>query len=322
MKVRDVGEFGLIGRLMDGVQFGPGVIIPPGDDAAVVEITPGMRLVYTCDCMVQDVHFLCTASGRGVGYKLLASNVSDIAAMGGRPRYALITVVTPPDVEVEWLEAVYQGLKECAKEYSISIVGGDTSNGPKIMLNVALLGEVEPDKELLRSKARVGDLVCVTGPLGASHAGLQVVLGRVARSCLLTRSAEERHYRSSPRVAEALRLSAIGCRCANDISDGLASEAREIADASGVGIELDAMEIPISEEAKYICGLLNENPLDYALHGGEDYELVFTIASELREILLQMLPESRVIGRVVAGSGVMLRGADQKELRSGFGHFR
>lgn len=322
MRVADVGEFGLIRQLISPKVSMEGVIVSPGDDAAVVEISPGMRVVYTCDCMVEDVHFFRYVDGSDVGYKLLASNVSDIAAMGGRPRYAVVTVVTPPEIEVAWLMRVYAGLYECAGEHGVAIVGGDTSRGPKVMLNVALIGEVAPGRELLRGNARVGDLVGVTGPLGGSHAGLQVVLGRVAPDSTLAKKAERRHYRSFPRVREGMMLGGLGCRCANDISDGLVSEAREIAEASRVRLELDAKDIPFTEEVAHVCAVLGEDPVNYALYGGEDYELLFTISASLGDKLAEWLPGAKVVGRVVEGEGVGLRqGTSWRELSSGYTHF-
>lgn len=307
MRVKDIGEFGLIDRLMTGQALSPGVVVPAGDDAAVVEITPGCRVLYTCDCMVESVHFLPTAKGRDVGYKLMASNISDIAAMGGIPRYAVVNLVTPAETEVAWLEAVYEGMRECSQQYSVAIVGGDTSRGPAVTISVSLIGEVEPNRELLRSGAQVGDLVCVTGALGGSAAGLQVVLGRVSSKHPAADFVLSKHYRPQPRVREGLALAALNCRCANDISDGLASEAREIATSSGVGVELIAEDIPIREEVRAIAAECGIDPLEWALCGGEDYELVFTVPPESIVAVQEALPCVKVVGAVTQGCGVHLR---------------
>jgi len=322
VKVRDIGEFGLIARLTGEVKALDGVAVGPGDDAAVVDLTPGYRIVFTCDCMVEDVHFLRTANGEDIGYKLMASNVSDIAAMGGRPRFAVVTLVTPPNEEVRWLEDVYTGIKACAAQYGCHVVGGDTSRGPKVMLSVALLGEVLPGREMLRSQALPGDLVCISGPLGGSHAGLQVELGR-ADPCLDgAREARLQHFRPTVPTDLALALSDLGCRCANDISDGLASEAREIATASHVGLELDSAAIPIAREAETVALALGESALDYALYGGEEYALLFCLPQHIAHRVCARFPLVQVIGRVTAGEGVyLLKDGEKERLAAAYTHF-
>ena len=323
MQIKDLGEFGLIKALLRDQTQSEGVIVPAGDDAAVVEITPGMSIVYTCDCMVEDVHFLATAKGEDVGFKLLASNISDIAAMGGRPRFAVITVVAPGETSVEWLQDVYRGLGECCALYDVSLVGGDTSRGPVIMLNIALIGQVEPGREMLRKNAQVGDLVCVTGPLGGSAAGLRVVTGKVPLILPAVPYVLAKHYRPHPRVEEGLKLTQLGCRCANDISDGLASEALEIAEASGVLIELVAEDLPTCPETRQIAKHCYEDSLDYALYGGEDYELVFCIAANLLPQLTQVLPGASVVGTVKRGQGVVLRSATgARPISTAYSHFK
>lgn len=324
MQIKDLGEFGLIRTLLRDQVQAAGVIVPAGDDAAVVEIASGMRIVYTCDCMVENVHFLPTADGKDVGFKLLASNISDIAAMGGRPKYAVITLVAPGETSVDWLQDVYRGLGECCALYGVLIVGGDTSKGPCIMLNVSLIGEVEPGREMLRKNARVGDLVCVTGPLGGSAAGLRVVTGRVPRDLPEAAHVLTKHYRPRPRVEDGQVLTQLGCKCANDISDGLASEALEIAEASGVSLELVAKDIPICTEAGQIARHCSEDPLDYALYGGEDYELVFCISPSLMRTLSHVLPRVRVVGTVTnQGQGVsLLTSSGKSPISTAYNHFR
>jgi thiamine-monophosphate kinase len=322
VKVRDIGEFGLITRLLGEVQAVDGVVVAAGDDAAVVEVTPGSRVVFTCDCMVEDVHFLRTANGEDIGYKLMAGNISDIAAMGGRARYAVVTLVTPSDEPVAWLEDIYAGIKECASQYGCHVVGGDTSRGSKIMLSVALLGEVLPGRELLRSGARQGDVVCISGPLGGSHAGLQVELGRVDAQLAGAQEARLKHFRPTVPTELALVLGEMGCRCANDISDGLASEAREIAAASRVGIELDGADIPVAREAEAVAPALGESALDYALYGGEEYALLFCLPPSLAALVRARFPQVQAIGRVIAGEGVyLLRHGERERLATAYTHF-
>jgi len=307
MQVKDLGEFGLIAALMAGQQTSAGVVVGAGDDAAVVEITPGKLVVYTCDCMVENVHFVKTAQGSDVGFKLMMSNVSDIAAMGGQPRYAVVTVVAPHDTSVEWLQDVYKGIRECSEIYGVAIVGGDTSKGGQIMLNVTLIGEIDSHKAMLRKNALPGDIVAVTGSLGGSAAGLRVVLEKVPQSLPAAQAVLRKHYRPQAQVSAGLVLAKMGCVCANDISDGLASEAREIAHASGVAIELDAADIPIDKETHEVAQLCQEVSLEYALYGGEDYELVFCVPQETWQAVAHALPKARKVGIVKPGQGVHLR---------------
>ncbi len=322
MKVRDIGEFGLITRLMGEETARDGVVVATGDDAAVVEVTTGLRAVFTCDCMVEDVHFLRSAAGYDVGYKLMASNISDIAAMGGRPRYAVVTLVVSPEESVAWLEDVYAGLKACAAQYGCHVVGGDTSRGQQAVLSVALLGEVWPGHEMRRSGAQVGDLVCVSGPLGASHAGLQVELKRVDLKSVYASQARRRHFRPVVPVDLAFALGKLGCRCANDISDGLVSEAREIARASRVGVELESALLPIAPEAQAIAQALAEKPEDYALYGGEEYALLFCLSPTLLGEVCARYPAVRVIGCVTAGEDVvLLRQGERERLNTAYTHF-
>lgn len=323
MELKDLGEFGLIRRLLAGQTRAAGVIVPPGDDAAVLEVTAGQRVVLTCDCMVEDVHFLAKAQGYDVGYKLLASNISDIAAMGGVPRYAVVTLVAHVATSVAWLDDLYAGLRACALEYGVAIVGGDTSRGEKIMLSVALLGEVTPGRELLRSSAQPGDLVCVTGPLGGSAAGLEIVLGHAHPPEHFAREALACHYRPRPQVAAGLLMASLGARCANDISDGLASEAHEVALASAVAIEIDSEKVPQTEATLFIARAVGKDPLDFAFYGGEDYELLFTVPEQAWPAVQAALPAACAVGLVRAGHGVFVRrGESLLPLARGYTHFR
>jgi len=288
----------------------------------VLQVTPGTEVIFTCDCMVEDVHFLASASGFDVGYKLMVSNVSDIAAMGGIPRYAVVTLVANKNTPVPWLDALYQGLHACGLEYGVTVVGGDTSRGDKVMLSLALLGEVAPGRALLRSNAKVGDWVCLSGPLGGSAAGLELVLGNVTGAESGMVDALNAHFRPQAQVNAGQLISRLGVTCANDISDGLASEAREVAEASGVALVLEEDKIPLHRAAQDIARILDKNPLDYALYGGEDYELLFCASAEVCRKVLAELPRAQVIGLVQEGQGVILkRGKVMLEVARGYTHF-
>ena len=321
MQVKDIGEFPLIELLTKGLTQGGDVEVGPGDDAAVVRFAGvnTSRLLLTSDCMVEDVHFLPSANAEDVGHKLMASNLSDIAAMGGKPKFGLITLIAPPTTPLSWIQSLYKGLLFCAEPYSVSIVGGDVSRGEQLAVNLTLTGEIGSGRVMLRSGAKPGDLVVVTGPLGAASAGLMLL--KHQPPCLeeeVIQLALQKHLRPHPRVREGLMLANYGCRCANDISDGLASEAWEIAEASGVGIILDSQRIPIATPALALA----ENPLEMALYSGEEYELLTCMSQELWEQVAPSLPEATVIGNVTCGSGVLIQTEQgQKTVGRGYSHF-
>ena len=323
MQVKDIGEFELIRRLTKGLVLPAGVIVGPGDDTAVVELAQDKYLLLTCDCMVEGVHFLADGEPYNVGYKLLASNISDIAAMGGVPKPALVTLVLPPDTSAGWVESMYQGLIECGADYDVAIVGGDVSQGKLMVFNLCLTGEVESGRQMLRSSALPGDLVVVTGALGASLAGLEILTGQASLKSPWREEALSRHLRPQPKVVLGQLLSEIACRCANDISDGLARECWEVAEASGVAIQLDASLIPVATGAMVLCSQKGEDPVLYALRSGEEYELLFCLSPELWEQNKEALQGCCVIGEVVDGQGVFLRSAtDMIEVdRLGWTHF-
>lgn len=321
MYIRDLGEFPLIARLTAGRGHSSAVLVGPGDDAAVVTSPEARGTLLTCDAMVEGVHFLRVADPFDVGYKLMTANISDIAAMGGTPLYALITLVLPPDTKVQWVDLLYEGISTCADEHGVSVVGGDVSSGSSIVLNAALMGSIDPDRSLLRSAARPGDLVMVTGPLGAARVGLEIHTGALDASGILAEQALRRHHRPVPKVAEGKALAAIGCRAANDISDGLASEVWEIAQASGVAIIVDAALVPVhpavSLAASDPCG-----QLEYALYSGEEYELVFTVDQSIFKRCGPSLEGFICIGTVREGQGAhLLRNGVSRPLGRGHVHF-
>lgn len=291
-----IEEFALIRLLTGGKQStafqkANGVETGIGDDAAVVHVSHGSRLILTCDTMTEEVHFKrVTMRDTDVGYKAMASSVSDIAAMGGTPRFALVALSLPKNTPVERVSAMYEGLYECASRYGVAIVGGDTtSSAGGITLTVTVIGETEADKALLRSAARAGDVVFATGPLGCSAAGLEYLLGLAQPSDVweslpemeMYRPLVQAHCRPEPQVQAGELLRQSGFRHAlNDVSDGLASEAWEIVEASGIGIDLIEERIPVAEELFEYAMRLNKDPLDYILYGGEDYQLVGTVPAE------------------------------------------
>ncbi|WP_068777524.1 thiamine-phosphate kinase [Paenibacillus sp. FJAT-26967] len=315
-----------------------GVVTGIGDDAAVAALSPGMQLVATCDTMTEGIHFLpVTMRDEDIGFKAMASNISDIAAMGARPRYALIALSVPPDADVEQIRRIYDGLYECAALYGVTVIGGDTtSTRSGIVLTVTVLGEVAAGEALLRSGAKPGDAVFVTGPLGGSAAGLAWLLRRGVKAAqwgaLPAAEAElvRAHTRPLPQVAAGELLQRTGlCRALNDISDGLASEAGEIAEASGVGLLIAEELLPLAAGLAACAEELAADPLEWVLYGGEDYQLLGTAQEAdmavLREVFAQDGLSLYVIGRVTdADGGVRLQRPDgtvQPLPKRGYNHF-
>jgi thiamine-monophosphate kinase len=321
---------------------GDGVRVGIGDDAAVVGVRPGMELVLTCDTMVEGVHFKAeTMKPEDVGYKALASNVSDMAAMGAMPRYALVSISVPMQVSEGWLTLVYRGIYECADEYGVAIVGGDTTSSLSgFVISITLIGEAEAGRALLRSSAEQGDLVFVTGELGGSAAGLHWLLqhgidaSRIGESAALTAEVEELihcHQRPVPEVELGRLLLKSGARIAlNDVSDGLASEAWELAEASGVSLVLYEDKLPAAKALLHYAAEVGRNPLDWILYGGEDYRLVGTISRDRAEELSQLFAANGralyVIGEVASGlPGVRLlskNGGSTDIDKRGYNHFK
>jgi thiamine-monophosphate kinase len=295
------GEFELIeelSRRLDPAVDGLGI----GDDAAAWPATPGVLVVATTDMLVEGVHFrLDWTSPHDLGWKALAVNLSDLAAMGAVPGRALISVALLPD-QTALVEEMYEGLSELARLTGTRVVGGDTvrTSGP-LVVNVALLGEAEPGRLLRRDGALPGDLVVLTGPVGASAAGLALLLegdpGRLAHAQAASLLAA--HNRPLPRLSAGRALAALDLRCAIDVSDGVASEAWHLARASGVAIRLDTDLLPLQADAVFLFGEARARQL--AVSGGEDYELLFTVPEgRLAEVTAALSAEGRptVVGRV------------------------
>jgi thiamine-monophosphate kinase len=296
--LHDLGEDRLVSRLTRGLPLGSRVIVGPGDDCAVLHPPRNGRVwqLFKTDVVVEGVHFLKSSPPAAVGWKAAARAVSDIAAMGGRPTHAVVTVVAPGETPVAWLRAAYRGLVRCAKAYGMSLVGGETSGAPSgapIMLNVTLLGEVAPGRCLLRSGARPGDALFVTGRLGGSLAS-------------------GRHLRFQPRLAEAEWLARhFRPTAMMDLSDGLGQDLPRLAAASGVGWEVNLERIPRHRG----CSTAQ------ALGDGEDFELLFTRPPRGTASLLAAW--ARVFPRLpLTCIGAMApAGRQSPELHHGFEHF-
>lgn len=335
MDLSALGESGLIELLSRGLPAtGPEVVKGIGDDAAVLQVSGDNWLLFTADMLVEDVHFsFACAAPEQVGYKALAVNVSDIAAMGGWPAHALISLGVPAGTPVGVMEGIYAGLRRAADEYGVNIVGGDTVKSPeRLVINVALLGLVEAGRAIYRSGARPGDLIFVTGPLGNSAAGLH--LCRHPETPVSPETAgflRSAHLEPRARVDAGRILAKTGkVTAADDISDGLAGELHEICRASGVGCRIREEAVPVDPRVREAARAAGCDPLEWALYGGEDYELVFTVPPEdaaemIKEMEInheqcfligEVLPREEGILRELPGNQVILL-----EPR-GYDHFR
>ncbi|HMM19988.1 MAG TPA: thiamine-phosphate kinase [Selenomonadales bacterium] len=329
MQLKEVGEFGLIDLIREGTIVNPeNIIVGIGDDAAVY--LPGHRQLglLTTDMLVETVHFDLTKTTLWqLGYRAIAVNLSDIAAMGGNPRHAVVSIGLPRQFSVEQVVELYQGMKEICHEFGVNIIGGDTVASPRgMVINVAVVGEVEPVNLLRRSGAKAGDLVVVTGTLGDSACGLDLLLRPGWEEYEFAWPLVTAHLTPRPRVSIGRKLAGWGATSCDDISDGLASEAHELAKASQVGIRLYEERVPLSADLLQAADLLGKAALDYALYGGEDFELVFTIPPEISaELLAAELPFT-VVGEVTEpAAGVVLVGRDGQAVlleAKGYNHFR
>ena len=309
MNVRDLGEFGVIKLLTQMVadetkgsdDYTPSdfvLLVNAGDDTAAWRCGQGTELCTT-DTVVEGVHFTrATTPWHDLGWKTMAANVSDIAAMGGLPLYALITLGLPPDTEVEDLCSLYQGMIELGNRYGVAIVGGDMVRSPVVFVTVGLTGVCD-GAPMLRSTAQRGDLVAVTGCLGSSAGGLEIMLKGLPVHGESVECLKSAHRRPEPRVSQGRVLSRYGIRTAMDISDGLVDDLSKLCQASGIAARLDARKIPVHASLKEV---FPREYLDMALGGGEDYQLLFTAPGELMEGVLSFLsPSATVIGEIVEG---------------------
>ncbi len=293
-----MNEFELIARLSRSLPTNESVVVGAGDDCAVLDIgLPDRLLLFKTDAVVEGVHYTKAAPPEKVGHKSLARCLSDIAAMGGTPTAALITLGLPRQFEPEFVERIYAGINIPARRYGVAIVGGETTTNPERMfISVSVLGWVARGKILLRSGAKPGDAIFVTGELGGSLAG--------------------KHLDFEPRLAEARWLADnFSIRAMLDISDGLAGDLRHLLKASGVGAELLKSAVPVSRAARAAAkaGDAAKPALLAALTDGEDFELLFTVAGKDAVPLLDAWKKKfsglrlTCIGKIVAGEGITLR---------------
>ncbi len=274
-----MAEFDLIERIRKAIgPPGHGTLVGLGDDAAVYK-PPGQLELITCDAFVEGVHFRRDyVTFEEIGAKCMVANVSDVAAMGGFPARAVLSICVPPDMTDEDVDALYRGALDVCRRYGAEIVGGDTVSSPSgLVVSVALTGSVDRDHVVTRAGAVVGDAIVVTGALGGSEAGLRALTQGLPEEGGV-RDAKRRHLTPVPRIAEAQALIEVATPHAMiDVSDGLSSDVWHIAEESSVGIALDADSIPLAPCAVDVAERLGIDPLELALASGEEFELVVAI---------------------------------------------
>jgi len=317
-----VDEFELIRRFFTRASADPDVLIGVGDDGAVLRPAPGRDLVQVVDTLVDGVHYPTGLAPVDIGYRAVAVNLSDIAAMGARPRWMTLAL-TLSEADSEWLAGFAQGMFLAAGAHGVELVGGDTTHGPRTVISVNLTGDVEPGRALTRAGAGAGDIVFVSGNPGEAAAGLGLIQqgGDVTSDAAHLR---ERFRRPVARIELGARLGSLAT-AAIDVSDGLYGDVGKLLAASRVGARIDVERLPLSPQLIAVAGRARAREL--ALAGGDDYELCFTTPAGAEAAIAGIAAELRVpltrIGSVVEGSGVTCteRGVDIEFRHPGYLHF-
>ena len=327
MTVADLGERALLARVLSRLpRTNAAVIVGPGDDAAVLALGRNERLVVTTDAVVEGVHFLrAFSSPADIGHKALAVNLSDLAAMGATPRWALLSLVLPGSMPVSDVEELVDGLAALASRHEVSVVGGNmTRTDGALVVDVTAGGEVSPRKWTTRGGAKAGHSIYVSGTIGGAVAGLEMLrAGKTDAACIA------RHRRPEPRVRLGIAMGrAKVARAAMDLSDGLADALKQVAFASGVGVRVDAESLPIDAGAREWWDARGIDPVIAALGGGDDYELLFAVAPKsggaLRSVSRHVAdPPLTKIGVFTKDPRelVIVRAGREEALPEGFEHF-
>ena len=303
MKLAELGEFGLIDRISHRVASSPSVPLGIGDDAAALLPTPGTLTLITSDMLLEGVHFdLSCCDAHSLGRKSLAVNLSDLAAMGARPRQFLLSIALPAELSLEFIDGFMAGVMQQAERFGVTLVGGDTcASKGGLVISITALGEQRPELVVKRSGARAGDPIYLTGTVGDAAAGLRDLRAGLREGFLVARQLDPQ-----PRVAVGVALAEAGLASAMiDVSDGVLADLGHICELSCVGARLDLAALPLSREYRESCGA---DPFALALAGGEDYELLFCTPrgkeGETEALLAGLGVSCARIGEVTEGSGV------------------
>ena len=335
MRLSDIGEEALIERIIKEKllpKSGNGLVVGVGDDAAVLSTSPEELTIITTDMLVEGTHFrLDLTTPFQLGWKSVAANISDIAAMGGIPTWTFVSLGFRPDTDVEFIDDLYKGMTECAGRFGSKLIGGDTNSvkGDSI-ISVCQMGLVESDHLTRRNGAQIGDRILVTGFLGDSRGGLELLLkygldGAVSRSNSLVGA----HLIPMPRVREArAAVETNAVHAMMDISDGLAADLPKLCKSSGVGATVYADKLPISDELRKVAGKLEMSATDLAIGGGEEFELLMAVAPEGVDKIIKAIEDHtgvRVaeIGEIAADSvEIICADGTRKPLKGGWEHFK
>jgi thiamine-monophosphate kinase len=331
--LRDIGEFGFIDRITRlGNIRQEGVVKGIGDDCAVVSIGGPDLLLVTTDLFVERVHFLLEwTDPQVIGSKVLTTNLSDIAACGGNPRDAFISIAVPEHINLDWLDRFYQGMADTARQFSVNLLGGDTTGSKHdFMVNVALTGLVPRDEVLFRHTARPGDIIVLTGVTGDSSAGLDILLTEPDLPNQISTPLIGAHTQPRAHVRQGRILAHSGaCTAAIDVSDGLAADLGHICKDSGVGAIIYERELPVNPILTQAADHMKTDPLDWVLYGGEDYVLLAGIDPHGFADVQARFDESHFqlhkIGEFVDAPNMELRNSDNVKAiitPKGWDHFK
>jgi len=306
------GEFALINRVVKKIK-NKEILVGPGDDAAVIKIG-NKYVVWTTDALVENDHFnLKWFTPNQVGKKAIEINVSDVIAMGATPKFALISIVLRKNTKVQFVDQLYNGIYQAAKKYNLNIVGGNFTHGKNIVINISMIGIVDKKNLKRRSAAKPGDFILVSGDLGQSTAGLNLFRKKIHGF----NSVKKKHINPEAKPNKIKKFLGY-INAMQDISDGLASEVQHICKASKVGAIIYKDNIPIKEDTRKAAKKLKMDEYDFALYGGEDFELVYTVSKKNLGKVRGFL-----IGEITKGKSLKLysKGNNKKLVRRGYDHF-
>lgn len=327
MKVKEIGEFGLIEKIKEIIpKYKPPVKTGVGDDCAIIAFRD-REILITTDALIEDTHFkIPPFSWYDIGRKAASSNISDIASMGGIPEVLTVSLGIKGNTEVDEIMEFYRGLIKVSSKYRCQVVGGDICKANKCYIAVTVVGSNEKGGSILRSTAKPGDIVCVTGKPGMSAIGLEALLHGYPLNLFLP--FVEKHLEPEIRVAFARTLSISKLATAMiDISDGLISDAERIADSSGVKVVIEKDKLPVPQLEEHQRSFLKNPPEYYTLFGGEEYELLFTIAPQnlhkLEKLSAETQTEVYIVGYIEEGRGTYIKigSCEEKIEHRGFRHF-
>lgn len=333
-----LGEFGLIRQLKHQWRSSsPWIVKGIGDDAAILKARRGQRLLISTDVFVEGVHFnLARQTPKDVGRRAGVANLSDIAAMGGTPLYVLVSMAIPARIPPKHIRSLYRGLQDACAPHAVELIGGDTARSPShVFLGLTIVGSVHATRALTRNSAEIGDRVYVTGTIGDANAGLRILQTRSDNLRRFNPSPAEkflirRHVRPTPRIQVGQLLADRSiAHAAIDLSDGISSDAGHVCEESQVGIEIRGQALPLSTQLRTFARRNNLDPMELALQGGEDFELLFTAPAKRHQRVMHVSKQTNVpiswIGEIkpeTFGQRLELPGGRKQQLvKKGFEHF-